>query len=78
MRSTLTLEPDVALKARKITGKRGAVFKDVVNRALRIGLEEMEREKKPQAFRTEPRPLGLRPGISLDNIADVLDQLDEK
>lgn len=77
MRTTLTLEPDVAHKARKIAGKLGAPFKVVINRALRIGLEEMERERKPQPFRTEPKPLGLRPGISLDNIADVLDQLDE-
>jgi hypothetical protein len=78
MRTTLTLEPDVAQKARKYAGKHGRHFKDVVNRALRIGLEALERKQAPTAFRTEPRALDLRPGISLDNIADVLDQLDEK
>jgi hypothetical protein len=78
MRTTLTLDPDIAQKARKCAGKLGASFKDVINRALRIGLETLERKQAPQPFRTEPKPLGLRPGIALDNIADVLDQLDEK
>ena len=78
VRTTLTLEPDIAQKARKCAGKLGASFKDVINRALRIGLDALERKQKPRPFRTEPKPLGLRPCIRLDNIADVLDQLDEK
>jgi hypothetical protein len=78
MRTTLTLDPDVARKARQYAGKHGTPFKDVVNRALRIGLEALERKQAPPPFHTEPKPLGLRSGVSLDNIAEVLDQLDEK
>lgn len=77
MRTTLTLDPDVAQKARKYAGEHNAPFKEVINRALRIGLEVLEKKRTPTPFRTEPKPLGLRPGISLDNIADVLDKLDE-
>ena len=77
MRTTLTLDHDVAQKARKFAGKTGAAFKDVINRALRIGLQTLEQKQPPTPFRTEPLPMGLRPGVSLDNIADVLDQLDE-
>ncbi len=77
MRTTLTLEPDVAQKAHKYARQSGASFKDVINRALRLGLEKLAVKESPAPYRTEPRPLGQRPGISLDNIADVLDKLDE-
>lgn len=78
MRTTLTLDPDVARKARKFAGEHNAPFKDVINRALRVGLDILEKKRGPAPFRTEPKPLGLRPGISLDNISDVLDKLDEE
>ncbi|MCX7914843.1 MAG: DUF2191 domain-containing protein [Verrucomicrobiae bacterium] len=78
MRTTLTLEPDVARKARKYAGEHNTSLKEVINRALRIGLEVLEKKRLPTPFRSEPKPLGLRPGISLDNIADVLDKLDEE
>jgi hypothetical protein len=78
MRTTLTLDPDVARKARKYAGEHNAPFKDVINRALRVGLDALEKKRAPTPFRTEPKPLGLRSGISLDNIADVLDKLDEE
>jgi hypothetical protein len=77
VKTTLALEREVALRAKKCAGKLGISFNDPVNRALRIGLDAIEHKKSPPPFRTTPRPLGLRPGISLDHIADVLDKLDE-
>ena len=41
MRTTLTLDPDVSAKARRGAAKLGKPFKEVVNSALRIGLDEM-------------------------------------
>ncbi|MBI4327668.1 MAG: DUF2191 domain-containing protein [Chloroflexi bacterium] len=72
MRTTLTLDPDVAAKARKGAAKLGKPFKEVVNAALRIGLDQVLEPAPARPYCTKPRPLGLRQGFSYDNIAELL------
>jgi hypothetical protein len=73
MRTTLTLDPDVVARLKRIRQRRDARFKDVVNEALREGLRTMEEKPRRQARRwTKPRPLGGSRIGSLDNIAEVL------
>jgi hypothetical protein len=72
MRTTLTLDPDVAAKARQGAARLRKPFKEVVNSALRIGLDAVLQPAPAKPYRTVPRPLGLRDGFSYDNIADLL------
>jgi hypothetical protein len=72
MRTTLTLDPDVAAKAKKGAAKLHMPFKDIINAALRIGLDEVLKPKAPQPYQTKPRPLGLRRGFSYDNISELI------
>ena len=72
MRTTLTLDPDVAAKARKGAAKLGKPFKEVVNMALRTGLDVVLAPPTAKPYRTKPRALGLRQGFSYDSIADLL------
>ena len=72
MRTTLTLDPDVAAKARKGAARLGKPFKEIINAALRLGLEEVLKPAPGKHYRTKPRPLGLRRGFSYDNIAELL------
>jgi hypothetical protein len=72
MRTTLTLDPDVAAKAKRGAAKLGKPFKEVINSALRIGLEGVLNPPAAKPYRTRARPLGLRPGLSYDNIAELL------
>ena len=72
MRTTLTLDPDVAAKARKGAAKLGKPFKEVVNAALRIGLDQVLKPPVSKAYRTKPHAMGLRKGLSYDNIDDLL------
>jgi hypothetical protein len=72
MRTTLTLDPDVAAKARMGSTRLGKPFKEVINEALRIGLEQVLNPPTAKPYRTKPRPLGLREGFSYDNIAELL------
>jgi len=72
MRTTLTLDPAVAAKARTAAAKLRKPFKEVINAALRIGLEGILAPSAPKRYRTKPRPLGLRAGFSYDNIAELL------
>jgi len=72
MRTTLTLDPDVAAKARRGAARLGKPFKEIVNSALRIGLEQLLKPAPCKPYHTKPRPLGLRPGLNYDNVAELL------
>lgn len=72
MRTTLTLDPDVAAKAKKGMAKLHKPFKEVINTALRIGLDEVLKPPTAKRYQTKGRPLGLRGGLSYDNIGELL------
>lgn len=73
MRTTLTLDPDVAAMLERIRKERSLGLKEAVNEAMRLGLRELEAPPKAQKpFRTRVVDLG-RPLIpNLDDIAEVL------
>jgi hypothetical protein len=77
MRTTLTLEKDVAAALENLQKKRDATFKDVVNEALRRGIKAMSAPGKPQPFQTKVHdPKGLvDPSKS---IKDILRDMDEE
>lgn len=72
----MTLEPDVArqLKARMRT--EGLTLKDVVNRGLRVGLAAEDSRQARKRFVVKPHHGGLMPGIDLDKINQVLDEME--
>lgn len=75
MRTTITLEPDVAARLKAITRERGISFKEAVNSALRRGLGA--EAARPQPFRTETQALGLRNGLELDRALRLADALED-
>jgi hypothetical protein len=77
MRTTLTLDDDVAAKLKAESRRAGRPFREVVNETLRRGLATRRVGGQPQPFKVAPRDLGdLRPGLSLDNVAELIDQLE--
>jgi hypothetical protein len=73
MRTTLTLDPDVAALLERVRGARDATLKDVVNEGLRRGLKEMTKDGPGRtSYRTEAVSLGRCLIGNLDNIAEAL------
>lgn len=64
MRTTVTIDPDVAAKLRRVARERGIPFKEALNGALRVGLGGKGIEARP--YRVPARRLELRSGIDLD------------
>lgn len=72
----MTLDDDVAAKLKSEARRSGRAFRDVVNEALRRGLVSA-RAAARKPFRVKTRSLGgLRPGLSLDNIGDLLERVE--
>lgn len=73
MRTTLTLDDDVAALVEELRRRRNASLKELVNEALRRGLQEMAAPpKQSPPFRTRSVSAGRVLIDSLDNIAEVL------
>jgi hypothetical protein len=74
-RTTLTLEDDVVERLRDVSRGTGKSFKDVVNEAIRTGLDR--RGDRPRArFVVKARPMGLKPGFDLDDIEGLIERLE--
>jgi hypothetical protein len=77
MRTTLTLDDDVAAKLKAESRRAGRPFREIVNETLRRGLASRRVAAQRQAFKIAPRDLGdLRPGLSLDNVAELIEQVE--
>jgi hypothetical protein len=75
VRTTLSLDDDVARLLNKEMRRSGASFKAVVNHFLRRGLLTSEEQyRKP--FVVTPRKLGLPLGLSYDNVAQLLEAVE--
>jgi len=74
MRTTLNIDDDVLERARALSAKLHSPFKKVINEALRAGLEQVERPANQRPYVTEPHPMGLFPGLDLNNIQELLAQ----
>jgi len=76
MRTTLTLDPDVAARVRQEVRRTGKAFKAVVNQALRRGLGMDAQPSRAPRFKVQPHALGARPGVDLDRMNQLVDQLE--
>ena len=77
VRTTLTLDDDVAAKLKAAQRKSDRSFRDTVNHFLRIGLNARLVLTPPARFVVRPHSLGPRAGVSYDNVWDLIAELDE-
>jgi hypothetical protein len=76
MRTTLTLEQDLAKKLKDLAHRRGQTFKQTLNEVVRRGL--MAQADLPMAprYTVEPHRGGFRPGIDRGKLNQLVDQLE--
>jgi ribbon-helix-helix CopG family protein len=74
-RTTVTLEDDVAGRLEAAVRRTGRPFKDVLNEAVRRGLDEA---LKPSTapFKVKAWDMGAIPGLDYDDIAGLLEQIE--
>jgi len=77
MRTTLTLDDDVTALLKRVLRGRKDSLKAVVNEALRLGLRRLSAPPERKArYRTPSMDLGRCLVPSLDNVAELLDELE--
>ena len=76
MRTTLTLDEDVAAKLEADVRKSGRSFKETVNHYLRLGLNAPRATKPAKPFKVHARNLGKRPGLNYDDVWGLIEQIE--
>ncbi len=75
MRTTVTLDPDVAAKLQQAARERGVSFKAALNDAVRVGLGPSQRAVP--RYRMPARSMGVRPGVDLDRLLRLAGELED-
>ena len=79
MRTTLTIEDELAQALKERAFHSGRSFKAVVNEALRAGLSASEAAPRPRRYRLKPAALGgVRPGVDLDQALRLAETLEDR
>ncbi|MEM6792537.1 MAG: hypothetical protein AAF725_01025 [Acidobacteriota bacterium] len=74
MRTTLTLEKDVALGVRQKMQDQDASLKDTVNELIRLGLQASRQPSQElPRFEVKAKPLGTGLGVRYPKVSDLLE-----
>jgi hypothetical protein len=76
VRTTLTIDDDLAALLKQRARELGVPFKEAVNRTIRVGLGEAARPRRGGAPKTSPHSFGFRPGVDLDKLGQLADELE--
>lgn len=76
MRTTLTLEDDVASRLRSELRRSGKGLKDLVNEYLRLAMNSKGGARQPKPFRVRVSDMGTLPGLNYDNTGELLEQVE--
>ena len=75
MRTTLTIEPDVAERLRQETARGQRTLKQVVNESLRIGLG-LKRKPSKRPYKVKAHNSPYRPGIDRAKLNQLADEIE--
>ncbi len=78
MRTTITIDDDIAIRLIELQKSKGISFKKAVNTLLRKGLSAEEKPPKVKPFKIEAHDFG-KPliEVNFDKTSEVMDKLDE-
>jgi Arc/MetJ-type ribon-helix-helix transcriptional regulator len=75
MRTTVTIDDDVARKLQRLVARREGRFKTVLNDVLRAGLESVDAPRRQRDYQTSTRALRFLPGVDPFKLGQVGDEL---
>ena len=78
MRTTLTIDDDLAGLLKQRARKAGIPFKEALNRTIRAGLGETGTSPRSAPAKTKSHSFGFAPGVDLDKLGQLADELESE
>ena len=76
MRTTLTIDDDLADQIQEQRRRHGHPLKRIINALLREGLQSRQRRPRAKKYRTRTYKLGMRPGYDPVKLNQLVDELE--
>ena len=76
MRTTVTIDDDVAVLIEERQRREGGSLEQVVNALLREGLRSGRQAPRAKEYRTKPERLGMRAGVDPARLNQLVDELE--
>jgi len=76
MRTTVTIDDDLAALLEEFRKREGLSFKAALNQIIRIGVQAQSAPPKATSYRTPTRVMGLKPGIDNTRLNTLVDELE--
>ncbi len=73
IRTTVTLDEDVAERVKRESRSRGISFRDTLNDLLRAALINREHQPRPRTLKIKPTHMGYRAELAHDDIESLLE-----
>ena len=73
IRTTITLDEDVAERVKRESRSRGISFRATLNDLLRAALLGLDNKPRLRTLRIKPTPMGYKPGLNYDSIESLLE-----
>jgi len=77
MRTTVTLDPDVAARLKEEMRRRDISFKEALNSSIRRGLDG-DRRTRGEPYKVRTARMGARPGVNLDKALQLAGELEDE
>ena len=78
MRTTLTIDDDLADQIQKLRRRHGHSLKRVINSLLREGLQSRQSRPRATKYRTRTYQLGMRPGFDPVKLNRLIGELEDE
>ena len=76
MRTTVTIDDDLAIAIEELRKREGLSFKSALNHVIRLGVQAKSAPLKGKKYRTPTMALGLKPGIDPTRFNALVDELE--
>ncbi len=76
MRTTVTIDDDLAIAIEDLRKRDGTSFKAALNQLIRLGVQAKSAPPRPKQYRTPTKALGLKPGIDPTRLNSLVDELE--
>jgi hypothetical protein len=73
IRTTVTLDDDVAERVKCESRSRGVSFRATLNDLLRAALMGLDNKARRRTLRIKPTHMGYKPGLNYDSIESLLE-----